>query len=325
MKASRLLTLLLLLQSRGRATTAELAQRLEVSRRTVLRDVEALSASGVPVYAERGRHGGIVLLPGARLNASHLDPGEIEALSMTGLDHSQLGRLGLADASERAANKLAARRGQRSTGSADAPLSELIVAESSAWMTTSDDTVNVADLVLDLRNKPRLRISYRQSGVNRAGEIVVDPYGIAAKSNRWYLVADHDQTPHLFSLERLESYELLDQPAVWRPGQTLGTVWADLKGRVEDTGDLVVKARLRRSRIDIARRVIGTRLHDVRTLDDQWCEVAIRYPDLESVRQLLQFGDHIEVLAPQQARQRVHDLASDLVQRHASRTGDGFS
>ena len=111
MKASRLLTLLLLLQTHQRMTTGELAERLEVSRRTVLRDVEALSEAGVPVYAERGRHGGIVLLPGARLNASHLDPAEIDALLLTGLDRAGLERLGLAAAAEQAEHKLAARRG----------------------------------------------------------------------------------------------------------------------------------------------------------------------------------------------------------------------
>lgn len=109
MKASRLLHLLLLLQARPRITTLELAERLEVSRRTVLRDVEALSAAGVPVYAERGRSGGIVLLPSARLNASHLDPPELDVLSVAGLDSEQLERLGLSEVRESAALKIAAR------------------------------------------------------------------------------------------------------------------------------------------------------------------------------------------------------------------------
>src|SRR5690625_759341 len=98
MKASGLLHLLLLLQTRQRMTTTELAERLEVSRRTVLRDVEALSMAGVPVYAERGRNGGIVLLPGAWLNASHLEPGELEALFVAGLDGEHLERHGLTSA-----------------------------------------------------------------------------------------------------------------------------------------------------------------------------------------------------------------------------------
>ncbi|WP_042938468.1 helix-turn-helix transcriptional regulator, partial [Rhodococcus sp. AW25M09] len=110
MKASRLLHLLLLLQTRQRITTSELADRLGVSRRTVLRDVEALSVAGVPVYAERGRKGGIVLLPGARLNASHLEPSEMEALSVAGLDSAQLERLGLSAVWESAARKIAARQ-----------------------------------------------------------------------------------------------------------------------------------------------------------------------------------------------------------------------
>lgn len=93
MKSARLLSILLLLQTRPKMSTRDLAERLEVSRRTVLRDIEALSAAGVPVYAERGRNGGIVLLTGARLNVSHLDPGEVETLVLGGLDATQLEQL----------------------------------------------------------------------------------------------------------------------------------------------------------------------------------------------------------------------------------------
>jgi predicted DNA-binding transcriptional regulator YafY len=318
MKASRLLTLLLLLQTRQRMTTSELAQRLDVSRRTVLRDIEALSAAGVPVYAERGRHGGVVLLPGARLNASYLDPGEIDALSLTGLDHARLQQLGLSAAAEQAAHKLAARQA-RFPATATAPLSEVILADNAAWMTSAAD-VDIADLALDLQARQRLRILYRHSGTDQPSWVVVDPYGLAVKSGRWYLVADTDSVPRMFALERLTSYEVLPESAQARAGHTLSTVWAQLKAQVEQVGEVAIETRLRRDRLDLARRVLGSRMTEVRQLDDQWCHVTIRFKEIEAVRQLLQFGNHIEVLAPEQARHRVQELACDLATRHAPTT-----
>ena len=313
-RASRLLTLLLLLQTRQRATTGELARRLEVSRRTVLRDVQALSAAGVPVYTERGRRGGVVLLPGARLDASHLDPGEIDALSLTGLDHARLHQLGLGAAAEQAAHKLAARQA-RTPRQAAAPLSELVVADNTAWMTPAPD-VDTAGLAMDLRDRRRLRVLYRRGGTDQPSSIVVDPYGLAVKAGRWYLVADADGVPRLLAIERLTSHEVLAEPARLRPGETVRTVWVQLRAQVEQTGDVAIQARLRRSRLDVAQRILGSRITDVRRLDDQWCHVTIRYDEIEAVRQLLQFGDHIEVLAPGRARQRVHELACDLATRH---------
>ncbi|WP_159613454.1 YafY family protein [Glutamicibacter sp. JC586] len=318
MKASRLLHLLLLLQTRQRITTTELAERLEVSRRTVLRDVEALSAAGVPVYAERGRNGGIVLLPGARLNASHLDPGELEALSVTGLDGAQLESLKLSAMRKSATLKIAARQGTMIETRHEPALADLVLVEGSAWFSESNTGVDVADLASALRGRHQMRILYRRSAEEQDSTLVVDPYGIVAKSGRWYLIADDRGTTRLFALERMTSFEELDAPAALKPAQTLRTMWAALKERTENLGHISVRVRLKENRLDLARRILGTRIHEVFDADNGWCTAVIRYHDIESVRQLLQFGNNIEILAPQSARERVRQLSLDLAQRHGA-------
>ena len=314
MKAARLLSLLLVLQTRQRVTSVELAKRLEVSVRTILRDVEALSTAGVPVYAERGRHGGIVLLPGARLNASHLEPAEMDSLSLAGLDGMQREQLGVAAAHDMAIRKIAARRGANADGGTN--LAELVIVDNSGWLAAEARDMNVADLALTLRSRPRLRIHYRQSGAEQATSRAVEPYGLVSKSGRWYLVADDDQTAKLFNLDRLERYEALSEPAATRPDQDLRSVWAELRNRSEGPGQVDVTVRLRGTRIDLARRILGSRLKEAGSSDDGWHLLTVSYPDVESVRQLLQFGDHIEVLAPERARQRIVELAADLATRH---------
>lgn len=316
MKASRLLHLLLVLQTRQRITTAELAERLEVSRRTVLRDVEALSAAGVPVYAERGRHGGIVLLPGARLNVSSLEPPELEVLSVPGLDAGQRDALGLTAAHESAVRKMAARQAA-APGPLGLPLSEVVLVDGTAWFAESTAQADPAELASALRERRRMRIDYRHSAEERPSPTVVDPYGVVARAGRWYLVADEQGVGRLFALDRLSEFTTLEESVVLRPEQTLRTVWTALRERTEAPGHLSVLARLRATRVDLARRILGARLHEVGEADDGWCTIVVRYHDLEAVRQLLQFGEHIEVLGPAAARERVHQLAVDLAARHA--------
>lgn len=322
MKASRLLHLLLLLQTRQRTTTTELAERLEVSRRTVLRDVEALSMAGVPVYAEWGRNGGIVLLPGARLDASHLEPGELEALSVAGLDGEQLERLGLTAVHETAARKIAARQAAAPGAPNLTRLADLVVVDSNAWLADPRAEVDVAELAWALRHRRRMQIQYRRSAEGQASPRIVDPYGLVAKSGRWYLIADDLGTGRLFALERLSDYKPLDAPAALRSGQTLRTVWAALKERTESPGPVSVTVRLRESRLDLARRILGTRIHEVSYAEKGWCTVVVRYPDVESVRQLLQFGDHIEILTPETARERIRQLATNMAERHSPQSDD---
>lgn len=321
MKASRLLHLLLLLQTRQRITTTELAERLEVSRRTVLRDVESLSGAGVPVFAERGRNGGIVLLPGARLNVSHLEPAELEALSVAGLDSEQRGLLGLAETWNSVRRKVDARQVESSNAPGALRLSDFVLVENDAWLGQSKSAVDISGLATVLRQRRRLRIRYRHSAERNFSTLTVDPYGMVAKSGRWYLVADNDGAGQLFALGRLSSYEQLDALAVVRPEENLKTVWDALKAHTERPGNVRVTVRMRESRLDLASRILGERIQSVSEGDDDgWRTVVVRYSEIEAVRQLLQFGDHLEVLAPEAARRRVAELASDLFERHSKRT-----
>lgn len=314
MKSARLLSLLLLLQARQRMTTHELAERLEVSRRTILRDVEALSAAGVPVYAERGRHGGIVLLAGARLNASYLEPAELDSLALSGLDSNQQKQLGFAAAHEMAARKIDARRAIASDRSLN--LGNFILTDNSDWIAPEPSAIHVGDLALDLSSRSRLELRYRNSGTPHALTKTVDPYGLVTKSGRWYLVADLKREARLFNLDRLESYLVLPAPADTRIGHDLRSVWAQLKHRTESLGTVEITALVRQSRLDLAQRILGARLATILPADEGWHSVIIIYPDIESVRQLLQFGDHIEVVAPARARRRFYELATDLAARH---------
>ncbi|GES29902.1 transcriptional regulator [Streptomyces angustmyceticus] len=310
--------LLLLLQTRQRLTTTELAARLEVSRRTVLRDVEALSTAGVPVYAERGRNGGIVLLPSARLNASHLEPPELEALSVAGLDSAQRERMGLSAVWESAERKIAARQAAAPESPSPLRLADLVLVDSAAWFAAPEAAVDVSDLASALRHCRRLRIQYRRSAESHASTRVVDPYGIVAKSGRWYLVADDQGDSRLLALERLSAFEQLDAPAVLQADESLRTRWAALKKRTEGQDRVSVTIRLPENGLDLARRILGTRIHHVSAPEIGSRVVIVRYPEIESVRQLLQFGDHIEVLAPEAARTRISQLARDLADRHST-------
>ncbi|MEU2792390.1 WYL domain-containing protein [Streptomyces sp. NPDC007100] len=183
-----------------------------------------------------------------------------------------------------------------------------MLVDSTAWFAAPEAAVEVSDLASTLRHRRRLRVLYRRSAESQASTRVVDPYGLVAKSGRWYLVADDQGDSRLLALERLSAFEQLDAPAVLQPGENLRTRWAVLKRRTEEQDRVSVTIRLPEKGLDLARRILGTRIHHVSDAEKGSC-VVVRYPDIESVRQLLQFGDHIEVLAPETARARISQLA----------------
>jgi predicted DNA-binding transcriptional regulator YafY len=320
-KSDRLLSILLLLQSRGRIRAGELAERLEVSPRTIYRDVDALSAAGVPVYAERGRHGGIALLPGFRTDVTGLTPDESRALFVLAAQGTH-DALGLRDALGSALRKVMA-----ALPAAHRPAAELtsrrILVDPDRWLRGPVPTADIGVLHAAVFADRRLRLRYRHGGESRARQYTVDPYGLVAKAGVWYLVADSRGRPRLFRADRVVSAAITDTPVRRRAGVELAGVWEALRRQVEERPRQVrVRARVRRARLDLFLRICGPSLVEPPPdASGEWIEVTLGYEVLGWVRQLLQFGADVEVTEPDEARRELAAVAASVTALYADAPG----
>lgn len=235
MRSDRLLSIMLLLQTHGQLPAGELAARLEVSVRTIMRDVEALSAAGVPVYTVRGPHGGIALLPGFRTDVSGLTADESRALFVL-LSGSAHADLGLGQAIGSALRKVMAALPAPHRPGADLA-SRRILIDPARWSGTpgperpADELVVFQQAVFTDR---RLRMRYRHRRDNRVRSYTLDPYGLVNKAGVWYLVADHRGEPRLFRTDRALSAAIIDEPVQRRDGLELADVWDTLRRSIDD-------------------------------------------------------------------------------------------
>lgn len=199
MRADRLLALVMLLRSRRRVTAAELAVELEVSERTVLRDIEALSSAGVPVYTERGRHGGFALVEGWSSDLSGLSGDEARALLVAGSHTSASLGLGKQFASGLAKVMSSLPQQQREVAHAEAARI-LIMDEGFASHRESVPCLGIVQQAV-LRAR-RLRLSYRtQDGVRT--QRTVDPNGLVCANGRWYLLARYRGEARTYRVGRI--------------------------------------------------------------------------------------------------------------------------
>lgn len=344
MKSDRLLSILLLLQTRGRVPAAELAERLEVSVRTVYRDIESLSTAGVPVYAERGRHGGIALLPGFRTDVTGMTSDEARALFVLAAQgaHSALGLEGALGS--------ALRKIMAALPAPHRPAAELtsrrILVDPERWRLGHGGGSEPAAVVdLDVLNTAvfadrRLRISYRHGGEREQHTYTVDPYGLVAKAGVWYLVADLRGRGRLFRADRVAWAKVLDTPVQRRTGVELADAWDVLRHAVEDRPVAVrVRARVRRSRLSLFLRISASMLDGTPPTADgggaedgdgpegegggegveetEWVEVRLAYPAEGAVRQLLQFGADVEVLDPPEVQTELARIAAEITDLYA--------
>ncbi|MEE1757071.1 helix-turn-helix transcriptional regulator [Streptomyces sp. SP18CS02] len=348
MKSDRLLSILLLLQTRGLVPAAELAERLEVSVRTIYRDVEALSASGVPVYAERGRHGGIALLPGFRTDVTGLTADESRALFVLAAEGAHAA-LGLDRALGSALRKVMAALPEPHRPAAELT-SRRILVDPDRWMRGPGPAVDLDTLHDAVFADRRLRLCYRHSGTEGPRAYTVDPYGLVAKAGVWYLVADHRGAPRLFRADRVGRATVTDDPVRRRPGVELADVWEVLRRRVEHRpAGLRVTARVRASRLDLFLRLHGGLLVTAPEPEGGaagapeagarggpgggpvdaggWTRVELALPDVRHARGLLALGAHLEILDPPEARAELAAMAAAVVELYglSPASGDGPS
>jgi predicted DNA-binding transcriptional regulator YafY len=217
MRADRLLSILLLLQTRERISARELAEELEVSERTVLRDMDALTAAGIPVVAQRGASGGWSLLEGYRTELTGLREEEIRAV-FVGTPAKLLADLKLDRASNAALLKLLTALPSMYRQGAEYARQRIYI-DLAGWKTSREPVPLLPALQDAVFREHRIAVDYTH------GERVVDPLGLVAKGNLWYLVAAHEGQPRTYRVSRITRVTLLDA-AVERPADfDLATFW----------------------------------------------------------------------------------------------------
>ncbi|MBB5116825.1 DeoR family transcriptional regulator [Streptomyces eurocidicus] len=312
MKSDRLLSILLLLQTRGRVTAAELAERLDVSVRTIYRDIESLSTAGVPVYAERGRHGGVALLPGFRTDVTGLTADEARALFVLA-SRSAHADLGLDGALGSALRKVMAALPAPHRPAAEAT-SRRILVDPVRWLTGPASEVRLDELNAAVFADRRLRLRYRHGGTSAPKTYTVDPYGLVAKAGVWYLVADRRGRPQLFRADRVAEVKVTEDPVRLRAGVELADAWEELRLQVERRpAELRVTATVRRARLDMFLRILGHQLAGPPS-DGDPATVELLIPEVRSARPLLAFGADVEVLAPGEVRADLAGVAAATVE-----------
>jgi predicted DNA-binding transcriptional regulator YafY len=318
--ASRLLSILMLLQSRGRLSAFALAGELEVSVRTIYRDVDSLSAAGVPIYGDRGRSGGYQLRDGWRTQLTGLTTGEARALLMTGLP-GPAKALGLGEAAASAHLKLLAAlpADWRSDAERVGARFHLDPVDWFRGTAPADQLRVVAEGVWGER---RLRMRYESWSA--VSDVVVDPLGLVLKGGAWYLVARHRREPRTYRVAAIAQAQVLDERFTRPPRFDLASFWGESTRRFEegvyrDVATLRVSpeglARLRHFSPIVAQAADRTAGRADRR---GWRTVTVPIESVEHAsREMLRLGADAVVLEPPALR--------DALQAMAQRMLDGYA
>jgi predicted DNA-binding transcriptional regulator YafY len=307
MRAGRLLSLQMLLQARGRMSAPTLAEALGVSVRTLHRDIDELTAAGVPVYAERGRAGGFALLAGWKTTLTGLTASEAEAVLLTGLS-GPAADLGLGADVQSARLKLLAALPAPLQGPADRIASRFHL-DPVEWYREADPVPFLAPVSRAVWEGRQLAMTYEswQSTARRT----VHPLGLVLKAGVWYLVAQRERKLSTWRVASILDAQVLDKPVQRPPRFDLAGHWRDSVRRFETelfTGEATVAAtarglaELRRINAPLARAVASAQPPG----SDGRTRLRIPIESLDhAAGQLLRLAPEVEALAPAALREKI--------------------
>jgi predicted DNA-binding transcriptional regulator YafY len=307
MRASRLLSIQMLLETRGRMSAPELARALEVSERTLYRDIDQLTAAGVPVYAERGRSGGFQLLPGWKTSLTGFTPQEAEAVFLGGLA-GPAAELGLEGELRSAQLKLLAALPSGWRDQAQRVSTRLHL-DPVDWYREAEPPRHLSTVATAVWDGRQLAMHY--ASWKRSSRQVVQPLGLVLKAGLWYLVAMREKEPRTFRVASIESAEVLPG-AVRRPKAfDLAAYWAESVRRFESelhagTAEVAVTARGLAHLRQLSGPVMRA-LQDVAS-PEEGQRITVSVPveaDEQAAAQLLRLAPEVEVLGPARLREAV--------------------
>jgi predicted DNA-binding transcriptional regulator YafY len=313
MRADRLLSIMLLLEVHERMTAAELARRLEVSERTILRDMDALSGAGIPVVAERGTGGGWRLIEGYRARLTGLTGDEVQSLFFA-RPSGALAELGFKEASESAWMKLWASLGDHAREQATF-VHQRILIDQRGWRDSSQALTALPKLIEALWRGRQARFDY-ESALNERGERLVHPLGLVAKGSAWYLVATRSDELRTYRVSRVSNVVVETDEAIRPAGFDLAKYWEESSSRFREKLPEVNATYLIDPSVLRWVRYKGWRV--VEQVDEgERIRVRLRFDSEEEVVQLaLAHGADVELIEPAALREVVREAARGIVQKY---------
>jgi predicted DNA-binding transcriptional regulator YafY len=318
-RASRLLSIMMLLQAKGRMSAESLAEELEVSVRTIYRDIDQLSAAGVPVYADIGRNGGFALLDGWRTRLTGLTAPEARALFLSGLP-GPASELGLGD--EVAAAELKLLAALPADWQTEATrMSSRFHLDPKGWFSTGPRPEFLQAVAEAVWSETRITIKY--DSWTQISERVVEPLGLVLKGGIWYLVAQRETGMRTYRMSQIlaltPSDEGFERPADF----DLPKHWRESTASFERE-IYVGMARVRATRTGISRlKDISQRCKEAIEAqalafdDDGWAQLDVPIEeDRWASREMTRAGAEVEVLAPESLRLRMVEIATKLAKSY---------
>jgi predicted DNA-binding transcriptional regulator YafY len=322
MRSSRLLSILLLLQTRRQLTARELADELEVSLRTIYRDVEALAAAGVPVYADQGRAGGYRLVEGYRTRLTGLTEQEAAALFLVGMP-GPAAALGLTEQTSAAELKLLAALAPDQRDRAGR-LKNRFHLDLPAWYQDAENSPHLAAVADAVLHDRRIKVLYRRWEEPREVERVLEPYGLVLKSGSWYVVAATPGGMRTYRVSNILELTPTDEEFERPPGFDLARHWQEHLDDFEQsrfTAEAVVRlsARLVRRLPDLSYPLLLKASAAALPAEDGSVTVTVPIESIGNAAfQFIRLGADLEVLEPPELRSELGRLARSVLDLYES-------